>query len=468
VNKKTKIIATLGPSSHTPEAIKELIESGVNIFRLNFSHGTHEEHRERLVTVRRVAQDLGVHVGVLQDLGGPKIRIGDFSTESITLERGASFALTTKDVVGNEECVSVNYKKLPEEVSREGRLMLDDGKVELTIEKIEGDTIHTTVVHGGEIKSRRGVNAPGANLSIDTLTEKDKADLLFSPDNPPDFVALSFVRTAQDIEILREELKRLKIDAAIVAKIETAEAIENIDLIIQATDIVMIARGDLAVEIPTENVPFQQKKIIAKCREEGRSVVVATQMFESMILSPVPTRAEVSDVANAVLDGTDAIMLSGETAVGKYPVACVRTMSRIALRTEKESAKGMLVQREISEDETGAITSVLLELSEKTEAVAIVTLTEGGATARKVSRHRPHTPIVALTPSLVTARQLSISYGVESVIVRHFVSLDDVLMRIPHVLVEAGCAQPGSQVLLTTGTTFGSPGSTNTVIALRI
>ncbi|MEX0909794.1 MAG: pyruvate kinase [Candidatus Paceibacterota bacterium] len=468
MNKKTKILATLGPASNTPEVIRELIQSGVNIFRLNFSHGSHEEHRERLKMVRAVASELNVHVGILQDLGGPKIRIGDFTTETITLERGASFALTTKEVEGNEKCVSINYKKLPEEVSLDGRLMLDDGKVELKIEKIEEDTIHTIVVHGGEIKSRRGVNAPGANLSIDTLTEKDKRDLLFSPDDPVDFVALSFVRTATDIETLQSELREIKSNAAIVAKIETTEAIENIDSIIQATDIVMIARGDLAVEIPTENVPFQQKEIITKCRELGRSVVVATQMFESMIQSPVPTRAEVSDVANAVLDGTDAIMLSGETAVGKYPVATVRTMSRVALRTERETAKGMSVQREMQEDETGAITSVLLELSEKTEAVAIVTLTEGGATARKVSRHRPRAPIIALTPSSATARQLTISFGVEPVIVRSFVSLDDVLKRTPQVLMDAGCAEPGSQVLLTTGTSFGSSGSTNTVIVLRI
>ncbi|MEX0933415.1 MAG: pyruvate kinase [Candidatus Paceibacterota bacterium] len=468
MNKKTKIIATLGPASSSKETIKELIESGVNIFRLNFSHGSHEEHLLRLKMVRAVANEAGVHIGVLQDLGGPKIRIGSFETETVTLERGAPFALTTEDVMGTAERVSINYKKLPEEVEVGGRLMLDDGKVELKVESVEGNTIHTVVVHGGEITSRRGVNAPGAHLSIETLTDKDKRDLRFSPDEPVDFVALSFVRSREDIEDLRRELASIGSDAAIVAKIETTEAIDRIESIIEATDIVMVARGDLAVEIPTENVPFQQKKIITKCRELGRPVIVATQMFETMIENPVPTRAEVSDVANAILDGTDAIMLSGETAVGKYPVAAVRTMTRIALHTEKESAKSPTIYQELSEDGTGAITSVLLELSVKTKAVAIVTLTQRGLTAQKISRHRPYAPIVALTPNVITARKLVVAYGVEPLIIENFTSLDDLLERTPKILVESGYATEGSHILLTTGTTFGVSGSTNTVIVLRV
>lgn len=468
MNKKTKIIATLGPASSSKESIKELIESGVNIFRLNFSHGSHEEHRERLKIVRAVAEELNAHIGVLQDLGGPKIRIGDFETETVSLERGAPFALTTEDVVGSKERVTINYKKLPEEVEVDGRLMLDDGKVELKVEKVEGNTIHTVVVHGGEIKSRRGVNAPGAHLSIETLTDKDKRDVRFSPDMPVDFIALSFVRSSEDIEELRKELALIGSEASIVAKIETAEAVDKIDSIIETTDVVMIARGDLAVEIPTENVPFQQKKIITKCRELGKPVIVATQMLETMIENPVPTRAEVSDVANAILDGTDAIMLSGETAVGKYPIAAVRTMARIALRTEKESAKSPTLYQGVSDDGTDAITSVLIDLSVKTKAVAIVTLTQGGLTARKVSRHRPLTPIIALTPNRVTAQKLVVAYGVEPVIITNFTSLDDLLERTPKILVETGHAEEGSQILLTTGTTFGVSGSTNTVIVLRV
>jgi len=468
VTKKTKIIATLGPASSSKETIKELIESGVNVFRLNFSHGSHEEHLERLKMVRTVAEELNIHIGVLQDLGGPKVRIGTFETETITLERGKPFALTTKDVVGNKERVSINYKKLPEEVEVGGRLMLDDGKVELKVEKVESDTIYTVVVHGGEIKSRRGVNAPGAHLSIETLTEKDKRDIRFSPNLPVDFIALSFVRSSEDIEALRKELIDIKSEAAIVAKIETFEAVEKIDSIIEAADVVMVARGDLAVEIPTENVPFQQKKIITKCRKLGRPVIVATQMFESMIENPVPTRAEVSDVANAILDGTDAIMLSGETAVGKFPVAAVRTMARIAFRTEKESAKSPAIHQDISEEEAGAITSVLLDLSVKTKAVAIVTLTQGGLTARQISRQRPQTPIIALTPNLTTARKLVVAYGVVPLIIDSFTSIDDLLERTPKILVETKYATEGSHILLTTGTTFGISGSTNTVIVLRV
>lgn len=467
MNKKTKIVATLGPSTDSEAVIRELIESGVNIFRLNFSHGTHDEHRDRLEKVRRIAKELGVHVGVLQDLGGPKIRIGDFRDGSVVLEEGKQLTLTTKKVAGTVEKVYVNYEKLPQEVSVNGRLLLDDGKVELKVLRVEGDEVHTTVIHGGEIKSRRGVNAPGSNLSIPTLTDKDKEDLRFSEDLP-DFVALSFVRSAEDIELLRAELKEVGSSAAIIAKIETLQATEDIDNIIRATDALMVARGDLAVEIPAEEVPFQQKALISKCREFGKPVIVATQMFESMITNAVPTRAEMSDVANAILDGTDAIMLSGETAIGAHPVEAVQVMARVAVRTERESAVGILNYKEISEDGTGAITSGILGLSRESGAAAIVTLTEGGSTARKVSRHRLHVPVVALTPHEKTARRLTIAFGVESLVVDAFTSLDDVLARVP-VLLRRGQGIPeGSRVLLTTGTKFGSSGATNTIMMLQV
>lgn len=317
--KYTKIVATLGPSSSERGILRDMLMAGVNVVRMNFSHGTHAEHQARLDLVKHVADELGVRVAILQDLSGPKIRIGDLKDGKAILKKGQQFTLTTEPIVGDVSIAHINYPNLPTEIRPGAVIMIFDGKISLLVTKIAGSEIHCTVTTGGEISNKKGVNIPGANLSIKSLTEKDKKDLAFGIKNKVDFVAFSFVRSASDVLELRALLKKAKSPAKIVAKIETTEAIENLDEILDATDVVMIARGDLAVEIGTENVPVYQKHITSLCNEKGKPVITATQMLDSMEHAPVPTRAEVSDVANAIFDGTDALMLSGETASGSIP-----------------------------------------------------------------------------------------------------------------------------------------------------
>src|SRR3989338_1460769 len=318
--KQAKIVATIGPVTETEEMLTKLVNAGLDVARFNMSHGTHEEHLKRFHVVRAVSKKLNKAVAVLQDLSGPKIRIGEFSTPTIELIPGEKFTITIDDIVGDENRVSVNYKKLPQELKKGSIILLDDGKKKLEVVDITKTEIVCLVLVGGTTKGRRGMNLPGAYLSVPSITEKDRNDVVFGVENKADFIALSFVRKASDIHELRTILKELKSDAQIVAKIETEEAIENIDEIIEATDVVMVARGDLAIEIGPENVPPLQKKIIEKSRMLGKPVIVATQMLESMIHSPVPTRAEVSDIANAIYDGADAIMLSEETTLGEFPL----------------------------------------------------------------------------------------------------------------------------------------------------
>ncbi len=336
--RKTKIVATLGLASSTQKEIEGLIKAGMNVSRLNFSHGSHDDHEKLFDAVRAASKKLKTPVAILQDLSGPKIRIGDFDTEKVKLKKGETIILTTEKIIGNVEKVSVSYSRLPKEVKVGGHVLLDDGKVRLLVSKIHGEEIHCKILAGGEIRGRRGVNVPGANLSISSLTEKDKKDLVFGLKKGVDFMALSFVRSPSDVRELRKLIGNHNV--GIISKIETQEAVEAIDEILKESDGIMVARGDLAVEIPAEEVPVAQKMIIKKCNEAGKPVITATQMLESMITTPVPTRAEVNDVASAVILGADTVMLSDETAMGKYPVEAVEMMER-GIKEAEENLAGV-------------------------------------------------------------------------------------------------------------------------------
>lgn len=466
MTKQTKIVATLGPASTNLKVIEAMINAGMNVARINFSHGDHAEHGERIDNARSAATVTGQPIAILQDLCGPKIRIGDFSEGAVELKKGDAFTITTRKVVGNKEVVSVSLSSLPSCVQAGMNIMLEDGKYIFKVVKVEGTDIHTKVVAGGHIRSRRGVNVPGAMLPIGAMTAKDKSDLAFGLTKNVDMVALSFVQTAKDITDLRKILVKEKSQALIFAKIETQAAIDNLDEIVAVTDGIMIARGDLAVEVPKEDVPLLQKRMIRMCRKLGKPVITATQMLDSMTESPVPTRAEVADVANAVFDGTDAVMLSQESAVGDDPALVVRTMASIAMRAETSDfyREAMEKRRPMSEVTATDVTTLSATYdAHLLGAKAIVALTETGSTARMLARHKPHLPIVALTPHVAVAHQLNISFSVIPVVdtskVKQF---EDAIALAKQMLLAQKCAKKGDTFILVAGLPFGSTGSTNT------
>jgi pyruvate kinase len=462
--KKTKIVATIGPKSESKEQLERMIRAGMNVMRLNMSHGSHEDHRRVIRNGRAAAQSLGASVAILLDLSGPKIRTGSYDTERITLTKGESCILTTEDLVGNKSKFSVNYSKLPTEVKKGSIIMLDDGKKKLIVERVAGNEIHTRVVVGGEMKSRRGVNVPGAYLSIETITKKDKQDLLFGLQEGIDVVALSFVRRAQDVLDLKKMLsKKGCAHIPVISKIETQEAIENLDEILAASDGAMVARGDLAIEIPAESVPRWQKEMIRKCNQLGKPVITATQMLESMIHSPVPTRAEVSDVANAIYDGSDAVMLSEESTLGAYPVEAVETLTRIAHASEidKQDTK---MKANVQDEVTAAVAT----LSRNLNAQVIVALTESGASARMVARLNPACLTVALTPHEETTRALALSKGIYAYTVPALGSFEESLAFVPQFLLSKKIVRTGDVVIVTAGLKFGVKGTTNAIVALKI
>ena len=467
--KKTKIVATIGPATESKAQLLKLMKAGMDVARLNFSHGDFEEHGARVKNIREIEKETGHSVAILQDLGGVKIRIGDFADDSIILKRGQEFILTTKKVVGDENKVYINYKKLPQEIEVGQVILLDDGTKELKVIDIKGDEITTKVVNGGMIRSRRGVNIPNARLSVEALTPKDKKDLEFGFKYNVDFVAISFVRQAKDILQLRKLLQKNNSQAQIVAKIETPEAIENIDEIISATDVIMVARGDLAVEVPAQEVPHLQRMIIEKCQVKGRPVIVATQMMESMIKNPVPTRAEVSDVANAILNGTDAIMLSAETTVGDFPVEAVAMMTEIAKRTEQEIRYKVVKDNEkYTKTTVNAVARSVIRTALDVEAKFIVALTESGFTARKVARYRPTQPIIALTPDEKTSKQLKISYGCYPQSIGGFKTVTETVTETKKILSERKLARKGDKIVIIAGIPFGKSGTANMMIVEQI
>jgi pyruvate kinase len=466
-SKKTKIIATIGPATESESVFTSLVDTGLNVARLNMSHGDHKEHKARVTTIRKVAKKTGKRIAILMDLSGPKIRIGDFTTERVTLVEGQSFILSTVACEGTDKKVFVNYPTLAKELQIGSIVMLDDGKKKLVVTKIAGTEIHTKVLVGGDTKGRRGVNLPGAYLAISAITKKDKNDFAFGVAEEVDFFALSFVRSAKDIKELRTMLARAKSKAHIVAKIETLEAIECIDEIIAAADAVMVARGDLAIEIGPQRVPGVQKNIIAKCNALGKPVIVATQMLESMISAPVPTRAEVSDVANAIYDGADAVMLSEETTLGKYPREAVEVMKGIALEVEQSQTthRRRIVHHD---DVVDAVSSSVVHNAEDVEAKVIVALTTSGFTARMLSRYKPQQTILAFSTDLVVCNQLSLNYGTVALPVKQFTSLSSALDYIKKTLVRGQYAQVGDRVVIAGGMPFGTVGGTNMMIVLTI
>jgi len=461
--KKTKIVATIGPVTSNEKVMTELVKAGLNVARLNFSHGDFAEHEPKVKIVRKVSEKLGMPVAILQDLGGPKIRIGEFDTESINLKPGQTFTLTTDKIVGNDKKVYVNYPLLPKEVKVGGMILLHDGKKKLQITDIKGNDIICKVLVGGDMKARRGVNLPGAYLSISSITEKDRKDLEFGIKHKVDFIALSFVRRPADITELRNILNKRKCDAKIIAKIETPEALENIDEIIRLADGVMVARGDLAIEIPAEDVPLAQKMMIRKCHEAGKPVITATQMLESMIKSPIPTRAEVSDVANAIFDGTDAIMLSEETTLGDYPVESVAMMATIAKRIEPELDGGRFAN-DIDHGVTDIVSDAVVEAAYHAKAKFIVALTNSGFTARMISRHRPSHNILALSPNARPLNQLSLSYGVVPVVIPKFKNLDEVLKFVRTFALKYKIASKGDAIVIAGGMPFAKAIGTNMMV----
>jgi pyruvate kinase len=466
--KKTKIVATIGPVSENEDTMTKLIKAGVDVIRLNFSHGDFEEHEGRVKVARKISKKLNKEVAILQDLGGPKIRIGEFYKDKIILKKGSVFTLTTKKIVGDETIAFVNYPSLPKEVKKGGVILLDDGKKKLEVLSTSKDKIKCKVLVGGETKGRRGVNVPGAHLKISSITTKDKKDLVFGIKNNVDFVALSFVRDPKDILQLRKIMDNAKFSAGIIAKIETEEAIDNIDEIIKAADGIMVARGDLAIEVPAETVPMLQKMIIKKCNIAGKPVITATQMLESMIHSPVPTRAEISDVVNSILDGTDAIMLSEETTLGEYPVETVEMMSKIAVNANGLSKHRYNYEEECILDTVGAVTYSVVRTAEEVGAKAIVALTESGSTGRMISRFHPSQPIVAMSSNAKSRKKLVLSYGCYPVEIGRFRYVGEVIDEVSKFVSKHNFAKKGDKIVIVAGIPFGKSGGTNLMFVHQV
>lgn len=462
----TKIVATIGPSSQDKKHFLELVSAGVSVARLNMSHGDQKYHTETIKNVRAIEKIAKRPLAILVDLAGPKIRIGDFENGEIELFPGKEFILTTENIVGTNKSVYINYSKIVKEVKAGMTLLLDDGKRSLLIKSVNGNEIVTKVVIGGIIKSRRGVNIPGANLSINTVTAKDIKDIDFAIKEKVDFIALSFVRKSSDIQELRKIILNKKGTQRIIAKIETPEALDDLEKIIELSDAIMVARGDLAIEIGPERVPREQKRIIGLCRSHGKPVITATQMLESMTTRPVPSRAEVSDVANAIFDGTDAVMLSEETAMGQYPVEAVKVMQRVIVEAEKDNmARDTYTNTTLIQN---AVTNAVSEIAESTDAKAIVALTETGSTARLVSMHRTSTPIFAITPHIHTARQLALSFGVFPKVLNHAKDIESMAKKVLDTLLKESVVKKGDKLVFSAGVPLGRAGSTNTLMVRNV
>ena len=464
--RKTKIICTLGPSTDKGDVLRELIANGMNVARFNFSHGSYEEHGGRLANLKALREELGKPVAALLDTKGPEIRLKEFKNGVEMLEAGQTFTLTTREVEGTKEICSVTYKDLPHDVHEGGTIMLDDGLIMLRIEKVTDTDITCTVLNSGKIKTKKGVNVPGVHLSMPYLSQKDREDIIFGIQNGFDFIAASFVRTAQDVYDIRNLLNEYDSNIRIIAKIENREGVNNIDSILSAADAVMVARGDLGVEIDFTELPGIQKNVIDRSFSFGKPIVTATQMLDSMMVNPRPTRAEISDVANAIYDGTSAIMLSGETAAGAYPVEALKTMSAIAERTEnephyrderfKDAAHG-----QISVSDATAHAACLT--ARDVNAAAIVTVSESGNTARLLSKYRPTQPIIACVMNEQVQRQLSLSWGITSLLMGPAKSTDELIETSTALAQKNGYLHNGELAVVTAGVPVGVSGTTNMI-----
>ena len=463
--RKTKIICTLGPSTDKDGVLRELIANGMNVARFNFSHGSHEEHKGRLDLLKSLREELGKPVAALLDTKGPEIRLKDFKNGTEMLEAGQTFTLTTRDVEGTKEICSITYKDLPQDVAPGGTIMLDDGLIKLQIQTVNDTDIVCTVLNNGKIKNKKGVNVPGVHLSMPYMSQRDKDDIIFGIEQGFDFIAASFVRTAQDVYEIRNLLNEYDSNIRIIAKIENREGVNNIDSILAAADAVMVARGDLGVEIDFTELPGIQKNIIERSFSFGKPIVTATQMLDSMIVNPRPTRAEISDVANAIYDGTSAIMLSGETAAGAYPVEALKTMSAIAERTEQENHSRFAPLAEntgkISVSDATAHAACLT--AKDVNAAAIVTVSESGNTARLLSKYRPKQPIIACVMDEQVQRQLSLSWGITSLLMGPAHSTDELIEMSTALAEKNGYLHNGELAVVTAGVPVGVSGTTNMI-----
>ncbi len=465
---RTKIVATLGPATSSAEKIAELFDVGVDVFRLNFSHGSQEDHKTNSDIIRALEAETGRPIAILMDLQGPKLRIGAFDKGSIALKEGTGFRLDQDETEGDQDRVCLPHPEIYQAIEPGTNLLLDDGRIRLKVEKCGADFAQCTVITGGELTNRKGVNVPGVVLPLSPLTRKDQDDLRFGLDLGVDWVGLSFVQRPEDIA---EARKLISGRAAICAKLEKPAAIERLEEIIDLSDAVMVARGDLGVEMPPEDVPVLQKRIIRTCRQTGKPVIVATQMLESMIDAPTPTRAEASDVATAVYDGSDAVMLSAETAVGRYPVEATSMMNRIIERVERAPNYRHMIDADALEPEAtaaDAISAAARQVAHTLSATAIVTFTTSGSTTLRAARERPEVPIIGLTPNVKTARRLSVVWGVHSVHSSDARDFQDMVTKASHFAVADGFALESDRIIITAGVPFGTPGATNVLRITRV
>jgi pyruvate kinase len=470
--RKTKIICTLGPTSESEEMIGKLMKAGMNVARFNFSHGTHEEHRAKFDRVVKLRRELGIPVATLLDTKGPEIRLRDFENGGVELAAGQKFTLTTEEVLGNAERASVSYKGLPGDVREGGTILIDDGLIALTVDKVSDTEIACTVQNGGPVSNHKGVNVPGADLTMPFISDQDRDDLIFGCETGFDYVAASFTRTASDIREMRHILEEHGgKDIQIIAKIESVQGVKNLREILEAADGIMVARGDLGVEVPLEDVPVLQKRMIRMAEQMGKQCVTATQMLDSMMHNPRPTRAETTDVANAIYDGTTAIMLSGESANGKYPAEAVATMSRIAERTEQDIDYVARLQNRVIKNDgmtTTAISHATVQIADDLHADAIITVTISGYTARRLSGYRPMCPIVACTTSEKVADQMNLLFDVTPLVISEQPRPDLVFEAAVNKAKEAGIVKSGDRIVLTAGVPLGVSGKTNMIRVVEV
>ena len=469
--RKTKIICTIGPSSESEEKLRELMLAGMNVARFNFSHGSHEEHKKKFERVIKVSNELGVQVATILDTKGPEIRLKDIEGGRTELVSGQKFILTTEEILGNNEKVGITYKNLKDDISVGTTILIDDGLIEMVVDAIEETDIICTVVNGGPISNHKGVNVPGAVLSMPYISDVDRSDIMFGCDMGFDFLAASFVRCREDILEVRKILDENNSHMKIIAKIENMQGIHNLEDILTVSDGIMVARGDMGVEIPMEEVPVMQKRMIKLAESQGKHVITATQMLESMIKNPRPTRAETTDIANAIYDGTTAIMLSGESAAGRYPVEAVKTMAKIAERTEQDiDYNGRMKKRENIDgfDVTTAISHATCTTAMDLKAAAIVTVTISGFTAGMIARYKPNCPIIACSVSPRICRQLSLSWGVTPVWIARESTADDLFDEAVRAVEEAGYIKKGDKVVLTAGVPLGVSGKTNMIRVVEV
>lgn len=466
--RRAKIVCTLGPATSSADGLRELVRAGMDVARLNLSHGSHEDHAQVYLDVRAASDEVGRAVGVLVDLQGPKIRTARFADGPVELVPGATFTITTRDVPGDAQEVGTTYAGLPGDVHAGDRILIDDGKIALVATEVTGTDVVCQVLEGGTLSNNKGINLPGVAVSVPALSDKDEDDLRWALRTKADMIALSFVRSAEDIRRVHEIMDEEGLRLPVIAKIEKPQAVDNLDEIVRAFDGLMVARGDLGVEMPLEQVPLVQKRAIELARRQAKPVIVATQVLESMIENSRPTRAEASDAANAVLDGADALMLSGETSVGKHPFAAVRTMARIIENTETHGLDRIRPLGTRPSTKGGAVTAAAAEIGELLGVSDLITFTESGDSARRLSRVRPQIPMLAFTPNQSTRSQLALTWGIETFLVPKLRHTDEMAMTVDELLLSLGRVREGDLVVIVAGSPPGIPGSTNALRVHRI